>query len=246
MFGKKKPENPTEKKAAAKKPSEKKATSSSKTREKNTKGEKSPSLQPPRPSVRPAVSCATPIPKGDAPLKTPGSSRPDFLYISNEAHYAQVIERIKSVKKTLWIGTADIKDLYVKDGRVTKPLLEALSDLAKRGVEIRLIHAKEPGPAFLQDFDKYPALIDGMERVLCPRVHFKIIIFDLKTAYVGSANLTGAGLGMKGENTRNFEAGVLSSNKDFVKNAADQFDSVWMGAHCKGCRRKEFCGDPIG
>ncbi|MCR5125274.1 MAG: hypothetical protein K6B43_08800 [Treponema sp.] len=56
-----------------------------------------------------------------------------------------------------------------------------------------------------------------MERVLCPRVHFKIIIFDLKTAYVGSANLTGAGLGMKGENTRNFEAGVLSSNKDFVK-----------------------------
>jgi hypothetical protein len=68
----------------------------------------------------------------------------------------------------------------------------------------------------------------------------------LKTAYVGSANLTGAGLGMKGKNTRNFEAGVLSSNKDFVKNAAEQFDSVWMGAHCKGCRRKAFCGDPIG
>lgn len=84
-----------------------------------------------------------------------------------------------------------------------------------------------------------------MERVLCPRVHFKIIVFDLKTAYVGSANLTGAGLGMKGEKTRNFEAGVLSSNKDFVKNTAEQFDSVWMGAHCKGCKRKEFCGDPI-
>ncbi|MBS7295884.1 MAG: phosphatidylserine synthase [Treponema sp.] len=111
---------------------------------------------------------------------------------------------------------------------------------------MRLIHAKEPGPAFSQDFDKYPALIDGMERVLCPRVHFKIIVFDLKTAYVGSANLTGAGLGMKGEKTRNFEAGVLSSNKDFVKNTAEQFDSVWMGAHCKGCKRKEFCGDPIG
>lgn len=169
----------------------------------------------------------------------------EFLYISNESHYEQVTERIKTVKKTLWIGTADIKDLYVKDGRGTKPLLEVLSDLAKRGVEIRLIHAKEPGPAFRRDFDKYPALIEGMERALCPRVHFKIIIFDLKTAYVGSANLTGAGLGMKGENTRNFEAGVLSSNKDFVKNAAEQFDSVWMGAYCKGCRRKAFCGDPI-
>lgn len=169
----------------------------------------------------------------------------EFLYISNESHYEQVIERIKTVKKTLWIGTADIKDLYVKDGRGTKPLLEVLSDLAKRGVEIRLIHAKEPGSAFRRDFDKYPALIEGMERALCPRVHFKIIIFDLKTAYIGSANLTGAGLGMKGENTRNFEAGVLSSNKEFVKNAAEQFDSVWMGAYCKGCSRKEFCGDPI-
>ena len=170
---------------------------------------------------------------------------PEFQYIANENHYDKVIDKIKDCKKTLWIGTADIKDLYVKDGRGTKPLLEVLSDLAKRGVEIRLIHAKEPGPAFRQDFDKYPALIDGMERVLCPRVHFKIIVFDLKTAYVGSANLTGAGLGMKGENTRNFEAGVLSSNKDFVKNATEQFDSVWMGAHCKECRRKEFCGDPI-
>lgn len=169
----------------------------------------------------------------------------EFQYIANEDHYDLVIEKIKSVKKTLWIGTADIKDLYVKSGRSTKPLLEILSELAKSGVEIRLIHAKEPGKAFREDFDKYPILIEGMERIICPRVHFKIIIFDLKTAYVGSANLTGAGLGMKGSNTRNFEAGVLSSNKEFVKQASQQFDQVWMGAHCKDCKRKQYCGDPI-
>ena len=231
MFGRKKT---TEKKTVSKKQVSK-----------NTKGEKSPSLQTPRPARRPTVSFAAPFPRGAAP-KTPLPENEEFLYISNESHYDQVIERIKTVKKTLWIGTADIKDLYVKDGRGTKPLLEVLSDLAKRGVEIRLIHAKEPGPAFREDFDRYPELIEGMERVLCPRVHFKIIVFDLKTAYVGSANLTGAGLGMKGENTRNFEAGILSTNKEFVKNAADQFDQVWMGAHCKGCKRKKFCPEPIG
>lgn len=229
MFGKKK----TEKKSTSKKQADAK-----KSVNKKTQKAKGGEILPLAPASK--LSFATPSAASNA-----GRNAADFLYIANEAHYDQVIERIKDVKKTLWIGTADIKDLYVKDGRGTKPLLEVLSDLAKRGVEIRLIHAKEPGPAFRQDFDKYPALIDGMERVLCPRVHFKIIIFDLKTAYVGSANLTGAGLGMKGENTRNFEAGVLSSNKDFVKNAAEQFDSVWMGAHCKGCRRKEFCGDPI-
>lgn len=229
MFGKKK----TEKKSTSKKQADAK-----KSVNKKTQKAKGGEILPLAPASK--LSFATPSAASNA-----GRNAADFLYIANEAHYDQVIERIKDVKKTLWIGTADIKDLYVKDGRGNKPLLEVLSDLAKRGVEIRLIHAKEPGPAFRQDFDKYPALIEGMERVLCPRVHFKIIVFDLKTAYVGSANLTGAGLGMKGENTRNFEAGVLSSNKDFVKNAAEQFDSVWMGAHCKGCRRKEFCGDPI-
>ena len=172
-------------------------------------------------------------------------SAPETQFISNEDHYEKVIERIKSVKKVLWIGTADIKDLYVRDGKSMKPLLKVLSDLTKADVEIRLIHVKEPGPAFREDFDKYPALIKGMERVLCPRVHFKIIIFDLKTAYIGSANLTGAGLGMKGENTRNFEAGILTSDKELVKAAINQFDTVWMGSFCKSCRRKEYCGDPI-
>ena len=210
-----------------KKKTEKKETSSKNTVTKKSSAKTTAAKKP--------VSTTT---RTVATVKTTSSALPETSYIANDAHYDQVIERIKDVKKTLWIGTADIKDLYVKDGRGTKPLLEVLSDLVKKGVAIRLIHAKEPGPAFRQDFDKYPALIEGMERVLCPRVHFKIIIFDLKMAYVGSANLTGAGIGMKGENTRNFEAGILSTNKDFVKNAAEQFDSVWMGSFCKNCKRE--------
>ena len=55
-----------------------------------------------------------------ATVKTTSSALPETLYIANDAHYDQVIERIKDVKKTLWIGTADIKDLYVKDGRGTR------------------------------------------------------------------------------------------------------------------------------
>ena len=215
-----------------KKKTEKKETSSKKTVTKNS-------------SAKITAAKKTASTSTNTTVKITPGALPETSYIANDAHYDQVIERIKDVKKTLWIGTADIKDLYVKDGRGTKPLLEVLSDLVKKGVAIRLIHAKEPGPAFRQDFDKYPALIEGMERVLCPRVHFKIIIFDLKMAYVGSANLTGAGIGMKGENTRNFEAGILSTNKDFVKNAAEQFDSVWMGSFCKNCKRKKFCSDPI-
>ena len=167
------------------------------------------------------------------------------LYIADDEHYEYVIERIKKVKKILWIGTADIKDLYIKEGRGTKPLLKVLADLVKKGVEIRLLYAKEPGPAFKEDFDKCPELIDGLEMVICPRVHFKIIIFDMEYAYVGSANLTGAGLGMKGDHNRNFEAGVLSNDEKFIDNAVNQFDKVWSGYFCKKCKRKKYCPEPL-
>ncbi len=108
-----------------------------------------------------------------------------------------------------------------------------------------LIHAKEPGPNFREDFDCYPVLFSGLERVLCPRVHFKLIIFDLKLAYIGSANLTGAGLGMKSTCTGNFEAGILTDETALVQAAMNQFDAAWAGFKCKDCGRKKFCGDPI-
>ena len=38
-------------------------------------------------------------------------------YISNAAHYKEVLSRVQSVKHMLWIGTADIKDLYVDVGK---------------------------------------------------------------------------------------------------------------------------------
>ncbi len=167
-------------------------------------------------------------------------------FIADKAHYSEVIALMPKVKRSLWIGTADIKDLYVKVGTKTEPLLAVLAQLIKKGVEIRLIHAKEPGPAFREDFDKYPALFEGLERALCPRVHFKILVFDGQLAYIGSANLTGAGIGMKGDGTRNFEAGILTDNPELVEQAMNQFDAVWIGQHCARCKRKEFCGDPIG
>lgn len=166
-------------------------------------------------------------------------------YIQNEAHYSEVIKRIRQVRHYLWIGTADIKDLYVKDGLAAVPLLRVLEGLIRRGVEVRLIHAKEPGQNLADDFDKYPLLWSRLERRLCPRVHFKILIFDCEMAYIGSANLTGAGLGMKGTTTRNFEAGILTDEPTLVDAAADQFDAVWHGVHCAKCQRKSFCADRI-
>ena len=168
-----------------------------------------------------------------------------LTFISNSAHYKEVLSRVQSVKHLLWIGTADIKDLYIDVSKEKKPFLALIAQLIRCGIEVRLIHAREPGPNFREDFDKYPVLYDRLERVLCPRVHFKMLVFDGKEVYVGSANLTGAGIGMKVETTRNFETGILTDDPEIVEQAMNQFDDVWMGKHCKSCKRRDYCSDPI-
>ena len=168
-----------------------------------------------------------------------------LTFISNFVHYKEVLSRVLSVKHMLWIGTADIKDLYVEVGKEKMPFLALIAQLIRRGVEIRLIHAKESGQNIREDFDMYPVLYDRLERVLCPRVHFKMLVFDGKEVYIGSANLTGAGIGMKAETTRNFEAGILTDDLEIVEQAMNQFDEVWIGKHCKSCKRRDFCPDPI-
>jgi phosphatidylserine/phosphatidylglycerophosphate/cardiolipin synthase-like enzyme len=165
-------------------------------------------------------------------------------YITDRDIYEKVIcGRIGKARKFVWIATSDLKDLHVDKGRRMVPFLEVLSDLVDRRVEIRLLHAKEPGPAFREDFDKYPNLIKGMERILCPRVHLKAVVIDGDFAYTGSANLTGAGMGAKSEHKRNFESGIITDDRTIVGKVMEQFDGIWRGTHCPPCKRKKFCAD---
>lgn len=63
-------------------------------------------------------------------------------YIKDKQHFMEVLSKAANAKESLWIGTADIKDLYVGD----EPFLGVLAGLVKKGIDVRLIHAKEPGP----------------------------------------------------------------------------------------------------
>jgi phosphatidylserine/phosphatidylglycerophosphate/cardiolipin synthase-like enzyme len=169
--------------------------------------------------------------------------------ILNRAHYDRVIAgAVPQAEKFVWIATADIKDLHVKGaGRRFVPFLGILAILIRGGVSIRLVHAKEPGPRFREDFDRFPELldVDMFERVLCPRMHTKSIIIDARLAYVGSANLTGAGIGAKSDNRRNFEAGIFTDDPGIVEPMMEEFDTLWRGDYCTKCGRREVCPDPI-
>ena len=79
----------------------------------------------------------------------------------------------------------------------------------------------------------------------CPRTHFKAAIVDGQRLYLGSANLTGAGLGAKSAGRRNFEVGLVTDDPALVDAVADLFEAIWSGAMCKRCQRQNFCPAPL-
>ena len=165
-------------------------------------------------------------------------------FITDREIYRRVIlDIVPQARAFLWLATADLKDLYVERRGAYMPFLQVIAELLEAGVDVRLLHAKEPGPNFRADFDRFPVLIDRLERLLCPRVHFKSVVVDGRVAYSGSANLTGAGLGAKSDGRRNFEAGIVTREPALVRAIMDQFDQVWMGARCDACQRQAYCAD---
>src|SRR5262245_32378472 len=109
-----------------------------------------------------------------------------------------------SARVSLWIATANVKDVRVEApiGSVARArgryvsLLERLAELVQRGVEVRLLHARPPSQAFRQALRRSKALTaPKFELRECPRSHLKLIIVDGAYLYLGSANFTGAGLG---------------------------------------------------
>lgn len=165
-----------------------------------------------------------------------------------EIHEAIFKDLIPSAKRFVWIATADLKDLhYQRTAKKFDTFLALFDDLVGEGVEIRLIHAKEPGPRFRKDFDRFPRLIesDRFERVLCPRNHMKAVIIDGQRGFLGSANLTGAGMGAKSTTRRNFECGVVMEDRESVEPLMETFDRIFMGEYCPKCDRRDVCPDPI-
>ena len=156
-------------------------------------------------------------------------------------------DRLPRARRFVWIVTADIKDLYLELDGVFQPLLALLSELVDRQVAVRLIHAKEPGPRFREEFDQFENLINNelFERILCPRVHTKSIVIDGTIAFVGSANLTGAGLGSKSVDKRNFEAGFLFDDAQHIGELMTWIDTLYLGEYCLTCKRRAHCPDPI-
>jgi phosphatidylserine/phosphatidylglycerophosphate/cardiolipin synthase-like enzyme len=170
--------------------------------------------------------------------------------ILNDEHLNGVLEEaLAACRRRLFVATADVKDLRLPRGGRDSPrrrsptILDAFASLSARGVEIRLLHGGVPSGAFLADLKRgQPA---NLTMRLCPRVHAKAIIADGRWMYMGSANLTGAGLGAKSASRRNFEAGIVTDETPLIDPLADMLADVFAGGRCASCGRRDHCPVPL-
>jgi len=185
--------------------------------------------------------------------------------VGGRGHYERVVRAAMEARRSVWIATANLKELMVEDHRAVpgrrrttrtatrgarayRSILEVFDDLAGRGVELRILHASPPSRAFratLARLTKSTRLKQALALRACPRVHFKTVIVDGAFVYVGSANWTGAGLGAKGEGRRNFELGFAGADDGLLDRAQEMFDRIWRGAACRGCKLRDLCPAPL-
>ena len=168
--------------------------------------------------------------------------------VVDQQHYQRIVrEGILRAGVSLDVMTADFKAMLVPAagaGRREAPsIVEVFRRLAAKGVEIRLLHAGTPSSSALRELKR--ALPAGLTIRRCPRLHAKAVIIDCRAMYLGSANLTGAGLGAKADGRRNFELGVWTESPELIDAVLEQFNALWEGRRCTTCKRKDVCSVPL-
>jgi len=167
------------------------------------------------------------------------------LIIDGQHFRRIVLDGILRAKVSLDIMTADFKAMLVPEPatRRAPSIVQHLRRLANKGVEIRLLHSGTPSAAALVELRR--ELPTNLTIRRCPRLHAKAVIVDCRGMYLGSANLTGAGLGAKGDGKRNFEMGIWTESNGLIDGVLERFNSLWEGRECTGCRRQDVCPVPL-
>lgn len=214
-----------------------------------------------------AIKATDPSPATpESPLDLALPARPISMeLIAGRGHYERVLHAVLGARVSVWIATANVKELMVEDSRARpgkrrsmkkRPyvsVLAHLDDLAARGVELRLLHAEIPSGPFREELAQHPRLLAGdrangsvgLELRRCPRVHLKAVIVDGELLYLGSANWTGAGLGAKGSGRRNFELGVVTDDAQLLDQVQALYEQIWNGGECEACKLADECPGPL-
>ena len=184
--------------------------------------------------------------------------------VGGRGHYERVVRAAMEARRSVWIATANLKELMVEDHRAAPGRRRTVRDRRAvggapidrswrcstswpaRGVELRILHAAPPSRPFRATLARRPALARALAAARLSARALQAGVVDGAFVYVGSANWTGAGLGAKGAGRRNFELGFAGSDDGLLDRVQELYDRVWRGGACKGCKLRDVCPAPLG
>jgi excisionase family DNA binding protein len=171
------------------------------------------------------------------------------MRLITENFFHEVIKRACTAESSIKIMTADFNLLRLEPTKKQgnkygdgTPFFDFLIKKANEGVSVEIITA-----------EKYEGFQDDVERAYCNtpsqcfsvwfciRNHAKVVIIDDKFAYVGSANMTRAGLGQPHCSPGNFEVGVMTEDPEIIASLNERFTDIKKYKFCDDCHRQKDC-----
>ena len=107
----------------------------------------------------------------EAPLDFVRAGRPVAVQlVGGRGHYEAVIAAVMAAERSVWIATANLKELMVEDSRARpgarrtlrrkagayRSVLAVFDELSGRNVELRILHASPPSGPFQRELRRWP------------------------------------------------------------------------------------------
>ena len=171
------------------------------------------------------------------------------MRLITENFYNEVIKRICAAKSSIKIMTADINLIRLKptasQGNKYKDgtsFIDFLMEKTNKGVSVQIICA-EKSNRFQEDVVRAYCGEAGkhFSVCFCARNHAKVVVIDDKIAYVGSANMTRAGIGQPYASPGNFEVGFIIEAPEIVRSLNELFSKILNHEFCEDCHRRKDC-----
>jgi len=96
-------------------------------------------------------------------------------FVAGRGHYETVIAAVRNARISVWIATANLKELMIEDIRWSlrrrrrgstsyRSVIEVFDELATAGVDIRLLHAAPPSRPFREELARHRVLSGTAQR----------------------------------------------------------------------------------
>lgn len=143
-------------------------------------------------------------------------------------------------QRLVLVATANLKNPFLEYRGTKMRLSDIVKEKVKQGVKFYFLAHDNAQNSFV--FKELRSR-DDVQFAFCGRQHMKLVVIDDKFAYAGSANLTGAGLGMRSKARRNFEVGFTTHDPAAITRLREAIVQVWSGGQCSDCyyRRGNKC-----